>query len=99
MRARYPWALILAPKRWPLSNSSSMSRKTRLAAKGESWKDAEMKPTRPVDDVPNCHHTTPQGSHADHDLISHLGAMRITSPGTWRWNLTKPNYCPRPRKL
>jgi hypothetical protein len=52
------------------------------AARDESWNDAEMKPTRLVDDVLNCHHITPQASRADHDPISHLVAMGTTSPGT-----------------
>jgi hypothetical protein len=86
---RYLWALIPAPKRWPHFDSSSSSRRTRSAARDESWNDAEMKLTRPADDVPSYHHITHRASRADHDLISHLGAMRTTSPETWRQNLMR----------
>jgi hypothetical protein len=84
IRARYLWALIQAPKRWPHSDSSSRSRRTRSAARDESWNDAEMKPTRPADDMPSYHHITRRASCADHDLISHRGATHTTSPETWK---------------
>jgi hypothetical protein len=99
IRVRYLWALILAPKRWPHFDSSSRSRKTRSAVRGESWNDTEMKPMRPADDMPSYHRITPRVSHADHNLISHLGAMHTTSPGTWRQNLMRQSYCPKPRRL
>jgi hypothetical protein len=96
--ARYLWALIQALKRWPHSNSSSRSRRTRSAAREESWNDAEMKPMRPADDMPSYHHITRRASRANHDLISHRGATHTTSPEIWKQNSMRLSYCPRPRR-
>jgi hypothetical protein len=71
--ARCPWALIQAPKRWPHSDSSFRSKRTRSVARGESWNDAEMKPMHPADDVPSCHHITHRAFCVEHDVISHRG--------------------------